>query len=333
VTLKRLLTAAFALALGAAGILGSGSASAADPGCGPGFVACFDRAGGQTPENIVGEPDGAFDVTFSLAGQVARVGLDGRVRILAAVPLPSGCQVTPLPVGCGATTPLVHHPVTMGLTRAEDGTLYFLYANRDLHLTGVWRLRPHRSTPERIAALPDESLPNGIALDERSGALYLSDSALGRVWTVPRSGGTPTVFSDKPALGGTGFAANGLKLHHHAVWVSDSATGTILRIPILPGNRAGEPEPRASDLATVDDFTFTGHGDELLAAVSESDSLVLVRPRPHPDGRENTTVLQGHGLQNPTSLVIRDGAAYVASGAYFTEPDPQPNLLRVPLGD
>ena len=37
------------------------------------------------------------------------------------------------------------------------------------------------------------------------------------------------------------------------------------------------------------------------------------------------------GLQNPTSIVLRDGAAYVFDAAYSTHTDP--NILRAPLSE
>ncbi|MFE2407316.1 hypothetical protein ACFXDE_03105 [Kitasatospora sp. NPDC059408] len=324
--MKKLTTraATLALAAGAFATFAAAPASATATDCGsPDVVACFTYGDQlkQTPENIVQEPDGSFDVTLSLAQQVARVGTDGRVRILVRMPVPDGT---------GGGTPLVGHPVTMGLVRAQDGTLFFLYANGDTDQTGVWRLRPHTTTPEQVAQLPNNSLPNSIALDGRSGLLYISDSALGRVWTVPTTGGTPTVFSDDALLAAKGFGANGLKLHHHAVWVSNSVNGTIVRIPILRDGRSGRPEVRADNLSTVDDFAFTGHGDELLAALNGSNEVVRVHPGIHPD-HTYTVVRKDDGLQNPTSLVIHDGTAYVANGAYFTKTTP--NILAIHLDD
>ncbi|MCG6498149.1 hypothetical protein [Kitasatospora sp. A2-31] len=98
-----------------------------------------------------------------------------------------------------------------GIARAHDGTLFFAYATGTADLTGIWRLCPG-GTPERISAFPVDSLPNGLALDERAGLLYSADSALGLVRTVPVAGGDPVVWSDdallRPAPGA--FGANGL---------------------------------------------------------------------------------------------------------------------------
>lgn len=71
--------------------------------------------------------------------------------------------------------------------------------------------------PERITALPAAGLPNGLALDKRSGRLYVADSVLGTVWRVPTTGGAPTKWATAPELGAAGFlGANGIKIHNGA---------------------------------------------------------------------------------------------------------------------
>ncbi|MFB7776570.1 hypothetical protein [Streptomyces bauhiniae] len=73
----------------------------------------------------------------------------------------------------------------------------------------------------------------------------------------------------------------------------------------------------------IDDFAFLGHGDALLAAVSEQNSVALVT-----SGRQHRTVLTGaDGLDNPTSLAVHGNSVLVANGAYFT--NYHPNLPSV----
>ncbi|MGP4092297.1 hypothetical protein, partial [Streptomyces sp. KR55] len=212
-------------------------------------------------------------------------------------------------------------PFLGGIVRTDDGTLYFLYATGSSDLTGLWRLRPG-GTPERIAALPADSLPNGLALDERSGLLYVADSVLGTVWRVPTTGGTPTKWATAPELEATGFlGANGIKIHNGAAWVSNLDKGTVLRIPITRHGAAGPVETRATDLVNIDDFAFTGADDTLLAAINADNEVALVDP----DGTHTVVLTAADGLENPTSLAIQGSRAYIASGAYFTNTDP--NLL------
>ncbi|MFE6036595.1 hypothetical protein [Streptomyces sp. NPDC056452] len=277
----------------------------------------FDPSAGQMPENITVLPDGTAAVTFAGARQVALVTPGGATRILATLPAPADG-------GVGA--PVLGFPLATGIVRTPDGTVYVLYATGTADLTGLWRLRPGQA-PQRIAALPADGLPNGLALDRHSKQLYITDSVLGTVWTVPTTGGTPTAWSTAPELASNGFlGANGAKVRGGALWVTNLDRGTLLRIPIRSGNRAGAPQVKASGLAGIDDFTFTGRGDEVLAALNAPNTVVRISP----DGTSSTVLDAGDGLQNPTSVALRGRDVYVLSAAYTTA-TPDPNLLRAHL--
>ncbi|MEU3459352.1 hypothetical protein ABZ721_05265 [Streptomyces sp. NPDC006733] len=274
----------------------------------------FDLAGGQMPENIVLEPDGSLDLSFSAARQIAQVTRGGTVRVLATLPAPADG---------GVHTPALGFPLVTGLVRGGDGTLYFLYATGTADLTGVWRLTPG-GVPERIAALPADGLPNGLALDGRR--LYITDSVRGVIWRVPAGGGDATVWAGGAELASTGFlGANGLKVHNGAVWASNMDQGTVLRFRLRKDGTAGPAETRADHLPGIDDFAFTGRGDQLVAALDQSNEVALVEP-----GGTHTIVLSARdGLQNPTAVAVRGDTVHVTSAAYLTRQDP--NLLTARL--
>ncbi|MER7949066.1 hypothetical protein ABTY59_16925 [Streptomyces sp. NPDC096079] len=306
--------AAVVTATAALGALAAGPASAGDPAVtDPRVVAHFDFAAGETPENIALEPDGSADLTFAFAHRVVRVTRQGVTTPVATLPdVPGGHS----PVG---------GPVASGIARAHDGTLYVNYVTGTKE-TGVWRIAPGGGAPEQIGFFPADSFPNGLALDEKCDTLYAADTGLGRVWSLPVTGGEPTVWATGAALEPTveiPFGANGLKVHHGAVWVSNTAQSTLLRIPVREDRTAGPIETRATGLNFIDDFAFTGHGDTVLAALIMDDTLELVRP----DGTHKPVLTAADGLDNPTSAAVRAKSVYVPSAAYFTTPDPDPNLL------
>ncbi|MEU9087544.1 hypothetical protein [Streptomyces sp. NPDC048357] len=316
--LSRSAVSAAALVAAAAAALAPASASAESaPLSGARIAAHFDLPKGQTPENLALAPSGAAYVTFAKARQIAEVSPHGTTRILATLPEPADG---------GIHTPALGFPLTTGIVRAHDGTLYFLYATGTPDLTGVWRLRPG-GRPQRIAALPANGLPNGLALDPRTRTLYVTDSVLGTIWRVPTTGGIPTVWSTAPELASAGFlGANGLKIHNGAVWATNLDKGTVLRIPLLPDGRAGRVRTEAAGLTGIDDFAFTGRGDQLLAALNGPGQVALVQP----DGSHSIVLTQADdGLQNPTSIALRGNTVYVTSAAYLTAQDP--NLLRTHL--
>src|SRR5512143_1485245 len=220
-------------------------------------VAYFDLAGGQQPENIALEPDGSADLTFALGRQVARVTRTGQTHVVATLPAPRAGAI------CAPGAPGV---LTMGIARAPDGTLYVNYCTGTAELQGIWRIK-RGGAPVRIAALPPTGVPNGLALDRRTGYLYAADSRLGLIWRVSAAGGRPRVWANGPALAPTSFVgANGIKVHGNAIWASNSDRGTLMRIPLRRDGSASVVQTRAAGLGSIDDFGFLGPGDTLLAA-------------------------------------------------------------------
>lgn len=272
----------------------------------------FDLSKGQTPENVSVALDGTAYVTFAAARQVATVDRRGHVQVLATLPPPADG---------GAGTPALHFAATSGIVRTLDGTVYFLYASGDAGSTGLYRLRPG-GDPQRIAALPADGLPNGLALDQRTGTFYITDSVLGTIRTAPLHGGVTTVWSAAPELAAAGFlGVNGVKVRDGSLWVSNLDQGTLLRIP-LRGARTVQVV--ASGLAGVDDFDFAG--TDVIAAINGANQVVRVTA----DGRSSTVLTAADGLQNPTSVAVRGNTVLVLSAAYVTAQDP--NLIVATLG-
>ncbi|HEY4023168.1 MAG TPA: hypothetical protein VGM75_31075 [Pseudonocardiaceae bacterium] len=312
------LTTALVAAI-AISTLGANSASAASAPLSNARIAVhFNLAEGQTPENLALAPNGDAYVTFAKARQVAEVSPEGEIHILATMPLPADG---------GVHTPALGFPLTLGIVRADDGTLYFLYATGTADLTGVWRMRPG-GEPERIAALPANSLPNGLAMDAGTHTLYVTDSELSTVWSLPTSGGTASAWYTDPALAPAGFlGANGLKLHDGAVWATNLDKGTIIRIPILPNGRAGAAQVTATGLTGIDDFAFTGRGNQIIAALNTVNEVALVQP----NGTHTIVLTAADGLEGPTSVALRGDTVYVMSAAYVLEKDP--NLILAHLDE
>lgn len=306
---KTTWTAAALLTAGITALSAATASAATAPLSGARIALHFDLAQGQTPENAVQAPGGVLDVTFSKARQVAEIFPNGSIKVLATMPAPADG---------GVHTPALGFALTGGIVRTSDGTLYFTYGTGTADLTGVYRLRPG-GTPQRIAALPANGLPNGLAIDPRERGLYITDSVLGTIWRVPVSGGTATAWDASSTLAATSFlGANGIKVRDGQVWATNLDKGTVVRIPILRDGSAGPVYTVATGLDGIDDFIFTGHGDQILAAMVVPSEVALIQP----DGSHSIVLTSADGLENATSLILGDRTVYVFSAAYLTEKDP-----------
>ncbi|HWE10749.1 MAG TPA: SMP-30/gluconolactonase/LRE family protein [Solirubrobacteraceae bacterium] len=272
-------------------------------------VAHFDITKLQQPENITLAPGGAADVTFNRARQVARVGANGSVSILATLPAPATGTAT-----------------AAGIVRGKGGFLYVDYNAGSQ--SGIWRIPPRGGTPVQVVATPGVKVLNGLAIDPSTDTLYATDSTTGTVWKVSLKTGTASLWARGPALeasNGSGISANGIKVHAGAVWVSNTDKGTLLRIPIGAHGAAGAVTTMAKGITSIDDFTFTGRGNAVLAAEDYANAVALVNP----NGTHHIVLTSTDGISNPTSIAVRGSTAYVTSGAYFTRVDP--NLLVAKL--
>ena len=266
----------------------------------------------QQPENITLEPGGAADVTFTRARQIARIGVDGSVSILATLPAPATGTAT-----------------ASGIVRAPGGSLYVNYNAGSQ--SGIWRIPAGGGTPVQVVAMPNVKVLNGLALDLGQDALYATDSTSGTVWKVSLKSDTASLWAqgaelERNTANSSGFGANGIKVDGGTVWVSNTDKGTLLRISIGAHGAAGEVTTVAQGLTAIDDFAFTGRGDTVVAALDYANEVALVQP----NGTHQLVLTAKDGLSNPTSIAVRGSTVYVASAAYFTHVDP--NLLLAKLG-
>ena len=313
------LTTTAAAAILAAGLVHSVPAQAAGPPVRhPRILVHLNWAAGQKPENLVLAPGGSADLTFAFAAQVARVTRHGQVSRVAQLPVPANGNV-PLTNGKKA--------VLAGIVRTSDGALYVNLSTGTAKDTGVWRIRPG-AAPARIAALPPSSFANGLALDQAAGQLYVADSANQVIWRIPLRTGVATVWARGSALrsvqGVPAPGVNGIKVRDGAVWATNTARGTLLRIPITRDHAAGHAQVITTGLSGIDDFSFASR-DTILAAINFSSKVALI----HTDGRHRIVLTASDGLSNPTATAVCGHVLEVTSAAYFTKKDP--NVLIAQL--
>lgn len=101
--------------------------------------------------------------------------------------------------------------------------------------------------------------------------------------------------------------------------------GTIVRIPVTKDGGAGRAEVRATGLAGIDDFDFTGRRTEILAAINQAGKLVRVGS----NGTQETLLDAEDGMQGTTAVAVRGNRVYVTNGANLAGNDP--HLLHAEL--
>jgi sugar lactone lactonase YvrE len=300
-TLKGLTRNGLLLAVGACLFLATATALAASLRT----VTAFDPAAKQTPENIAIASDGTIYVSLSFASQIRRISPDGQQATLT------------LPTMGGITTGLA-------LDRHHGGDLDVGVRSTDPALAGIWRIRRSRfSDPTRIAALPADSFANGLTFDD-NGNLYVADSNLGRIWRLARGASHATVWTHGRLLKPTGASyrnfplpgANGIKVHAGVVYVTNTAAGTVLGIPIRRDGDAGKITVHFRGIQG-DDFAFAANGD-MYVAENPLSKLVRITPA----GRIYTVATANDGLQNPSAAAFdprpgRRTHLFITDSAYF----------------
>lgn len=264
----------------------------------------FDFAAGESAENITAAPDGSLTIsqigiTVNKPPKLVRVSPSGRSTVLATAEAGDGI---------------------LGNTRGPDGTLYYNVLSADAARSGVWAIPPG-GTAHRVAALPTDSFPNGLAIDPSGRTLYVTDSKNGTVLAVAATGGTAAVWASGAALTPTSttfpLGANGLRFHNGALWVSNTDQGKLLRIPVTATGKAGQIHVVSGDVAGIDDFNFlNARSNTAFVALNGPNEIAVV----YPDGSRKTVLTSADGLTSPTATAVRGKRLYITD-AGFAEPN------------
>ncbi|MFI6543029.1 SMP-30/gluconolactonase/LRE family protein [Streptomyces prunicolor] len=288
-------------------------------------AAKFDFAAGEIPENITVNPDGS--VTLSLLGSCAvcerthgpelmRVSASGQRTVLA--------------------TGQVGEAIS-GNTRGSDGTVYYsVWAPGNAARNGVYKLLAD-GAPQRIAALPADAGPNGLAVDPAGRTLYIADSLKGIIWSVPAAGGPATPWLTDAALApvpteALPIGANGLRFHNGALWISNFNKGTLLRVPVTGTGTAGPIHLVTGGLPNIDDLSFlTPRSDVAFAAQNGSssdngpDRVVVI----YPNGTYKAVLTSVDGLASPSATAVRGDRLYITDGGVPEPHDPKLQTARI----
>jgi sugar lactone lactonase YvrE len=255
-------------------------------------VVDFDPA--NLPESIAFSPDD--DLYFSLPTSAEGVA---NVRGLPA----ARTGESGLPIE--ATEPVETLPGNpIGVTLAPDGdALYAAVAHGEIDVSGAYRVCLTDQPMKQLGAFGP--FPNDPVVDIPNDRLLVTESFTGSVYAVPLDGGDPTVWFDDPLLdpaSENGFGANGITLRGRDLYIANSSTGSIVRVPIGSQGAAGPPEVyiEAEQLVGADGIRFRGRA--LYAAINAQNAIRRIGP----DG-EIETVVEGGVLDFPSDVAFGGG--------------------------
>jgi SMP-30/Gluconolactonase/LRE-like region len=270
-------------------------------------------AGATNPEGITADRAGRLYVTtFAVGGTASGVGqmfVFGRHgELLRQVDI------------AGSSTLLLglaFHPTTGRLLVIDFGRQQVLDVDPTTGAASVFTTIPGGAGAS----------PNALEFDA-SGNVYVSDSFQGIVWRTGPTGGAPIVWATDPAppapqlLKTTGvppFGANGLAFNRDrsALFVANTGSDTIVKIPVSPGGAAGTPEVFVNSVNGADGLIIDAD-DRLWVTANQADEVVVIDPT----GRVVAKLGDFNGLDSkgapkgllfPASLVRSGGFIYVTN--------------------
>jgi sugar lactone lactonase YvrE len=264
-------------------------------------VRSFDAMLNELPEGLTIDKKGNIYVSLGPPfwfgpgdGQIRKISPDGTETVLADFPGGQG------PAGVAVNA---------------RGDVYFAWPNPTNPATnGVYRIID--GVAERLPGSENIVLANGLAFDKQ-GNLYVSDSALGSIWRIPRgASGEPEPWAQHEWLAGcdenSPVGANGVAFWKGSLYVASTSRGLLVRIPFLNDGSAGAAEVVAGvvdnacdpdDLVGMDGIALDVHGN-VYALLVLQNKLVRIDPN---DGSYTVLLTEEDGLYNASSIAFGTG--------------------------
>jgi sugar lactone lactonase YvrE len=281
-------------------------------------VKSYDYSQEELPEGIAVDKRGNLYVSLAPLGQIWKIRPNGSESLLADF----------------------GEFGTLGLAVDAPGNVCVAHSSFISSTHGVYVIARGGSL-QRIPGTEAIGFPNALAFDKR-GNLYVTDSSLGAIWRISRRGSVE-LWLQHVLLEGLGeipgyppIGANGIAYRHRSLYVANTEKGVVLRIPILRGGCAGDPEVIAEGphLYGLDGVALDVHGNIYAALVLQS-KLVQIDPV---DGDVVELATADDGLDEPASLAFGTGRGHRRSlfvtnyAAIPPEAGLGPAVLKIDVG-
>lgn len=287
-------------------------------------VVSFDPDSGELPEGVTVDKKGNVFASLSPLGQLVKIPAGSS----AAEPF-------------GAVEGLEDGDLgLLGLAVDAPGNVYGTVVSANADAQGVWMFDRKTGEETRVSGTEAISFPNSIAFDKR-GNMYITDTVLGAVWTVPKGGSAEPWIVD-PLLQGDGsfgfgfdLGANGIAVKQGTIYVGVTEQGSIVTIPINTNGSAGTAQILVQEAGwAVDGLALDVHGNVYFANPIPSAVIKVA-----PDGSYETIATDADGLDRPTSVAFGTGrgakqSLYVANFSVALGPPigTGPSVVAVDVG-
>ncbi|MCR9138949.1 MAG: SMP-30/gluconolactonase/LRE family protein [Alphaproteobacteria bacterium] len=197
----------------------------------------------------------------------------------------------------------------LGLAFDGDRALFLC----DLRHAAIFRYDLAKGTLERFTA-PGIRIPNYPLVDRAHGRLLVSDSHASGVpgpgiWSYDLLTGEGELWFSQDLNFANGMA---MRADDRAVYVCETFSKAITRIPVLENGEAGGPEPFAADLPGLPDgIAFDADGN-LVVGCYEPSRLLRIRP----DGARTDILIEdltAHTFCHPTNVAFDGTNLYTAN--------------------
>ncbi len=228
-------------------------------------------------ESIAVGMDNTLFITSHYEGKVIKIGADG--------------------------VPIIHAVITgkaTGLAITPEGEL-LLSGWDEKETSVVWKISTTGAI-ELLVKIPEALFLNGLT--RLSNDRYLiADSYRGAIWELNIYTKTVSIWLEHPDLARSSPeeifpAVNGLKIYHNFLYASNTQKQQIVKIPIIAGGLASEPEIFLTGI-NLDDFAFDQAGN-LYGTTHVFNSVVKIS-----SDRTVTTIAQlEQGMAGSTALAF-----------------------------